>query len=190
MNIFHTADPHLGHVKIIGYCNRPFANVDEMNAALVRNWNETVGPRDMVFVHGDVALATKNLVYIKDLNGIKVLIAGNHDTCWMGRRGWWEAVDLYLAAGFDTVVPEGVVREWHLGAELAVDLSHLPYVGDSTDTARHADQRPTDEGRVLLCGHVHTAWKTSGRQINVGVDVWDYRPVSEYELLEIAEGMQ
>ena len=37
--------------------------------------------------------------------------------------------------------------------------------------------------RLLLHGHVHTRWQVDGRQVNVGCDVWDYRPVSEAELL-------
>lgn len=41
----------------------------------------------------------------------------------------------------------------------------------------------------VLCGHVHNAWKTKRidglLNINVGVDVWNYRPVSDDEILEL-----
>ena len=30
----------------------------------------------------------------------------------------------------------------------------------------------------VICGHVHKLWKVIPYVVNVGVDVWDYRPVS------------
>ena len=54
--IFFTADTHWGHRNIIRYCQRPFADVDEMNEALITNWNSTVGKDDIVFHLGDFAM--------------------------------------------------------------------------------------------------------------------------------------
>ena len=31
---------------------------------------------------------------------------------------------------------------------------------------------------VNLCGHVHEKWREQGGLINVGVDVWDFKPVN------------
>ena len=59
-----------------------------------------------------------------------------------------------------------------------VTLCHLPYARDHIGVERYADKRPMDDGSWLLCGHVHNHWKTNGRMINVGVDVWDMKPVS------------
>jgi calcineurin-like phosphoesterase family protein len=67
-----------------------------------------------------------------------------------------------------------------------VDVDHFPYEGDSREEDRHVDWRPTDHGRVLLHGHVHSSWRTNGRMINVGVDVWDYAPVPEDQVIELA----
>lgn len=80
MKFFTIADLHLGHEAIITYCDRPFSSVEEMNEALVRNWNNTVGKNDVVFVCGDVALK-KSICkeMIPRLNGRKILIMGNHD---------------------------------------------------------------------------------------------------------------
>lgn len=56
MTRFFTADLHIGHRNIIDYSHRPFRDADEMNAALVDVWNETVGPDDEVIVLGDFAM--------------------------------------------------------------------------------------------------------------------------------------
>lgn len=37
----------------------------------------------------------------------------------------------------------------------------------------------------MLCGHVHQEWLKRGNAVNVGVDMWDYRPVSFEQLMEV-----
>ena len=54
--------------------------------------------------------------------------------------------------------------------------------GDSGEEDRYVDRRPADDGGWLLHGHVHERWRWHRRMINVGVDVWDYRPVAEAAL--------
>ena len=46
---FYIGDPHLGHEAIIRLCNRPFADVDEMDEAIISNWNSRVTNGDTVF---------------------------------------------------------------------------------------------------------------------------------------------
>ncbi len=51
MTTFLTADHHFGHAPIIGYCARPFASVEEMDAAMitpgiVRRQPSQVGSRE------------------------------------------------------------------------------------------------------------------------------------------------
>ena len=72
----------------------------------------------------------------------------------------------------------------------AVRISHLPYSGakDHHTNDKYAKFRPTDDGTILLCGHVHQSWKSQRSvngtlMVNVGVDVWDGKPVSQYELV-------
>ena len=55
MNTWITADCHFGHANIIKYCKRPFKDLEEMNAILIKNWNERVSPGDIVIVLGDFA---------------------------------------------------------------------------------------------------------------------------------------
>lgn len=180
---FWTSDLHLGHTNIIRYCRRPFADVEKMNEGLIERWNDTVSGSDEVWVLGDFALGTiaNTLPLARRLHGRKVLVTGNHDRCWEG--GWHATatwVERYRDAGFDEILQGSVsVR---LGTHDAV-ACHLPYKGDSHDDDRFVAERPVDEGHVLLHGHVHDTWKINGRQINVGTDVWDYRPVSDDTIL-------
>ena len=63
MGVFFTADQHFGHKSIIEYCNRPFSDVEEMNEALIENWNKTVDNNDKIFVLGDFALgSSENII--------------------------------------------------------------------------------------------------------------------------------
>jgi calcineurin-like phosphoesterase family protein len=60
LNIFFSAHTHFFHDNIIKYSRRPFANVDEMNTAIIDNWNTTVGPTDIVYLLGDLTLNDVN----------------------------------------------------------------------------------------------------------------------------------
>lgn len=37
--IWFTSDLHLGHRAVINFQDRPFGTVEEMNEALIKNWN-------------------------------------------------------------------------------------------------------------------------------------------------------
>jgi len=191
MSTWFTADLHFGHANIIRYCARPFADVEEMNCALIERWNEVVVDGDDVWVLGDVAMGqiAETLPLVGELRGRKLLLTGNHDRCWdgHGRRaeGWEER---YLEAGFFEIHHGRI--EVDVGASTAV-ACHFPYRGDSHDHDRYVEQRPVDRGRWLLHGHVHERWRQHGRMINVGTDGWGYRPVSEAQIGQlIAEAPQ
>lgn len=78
---FYIADLHFGHKNSIKYDDRPFDSVDEMDAELVKRWNETVGPGDIVYVLGDMFWQPpkRAIETIRKLHGQKFLILGNHD---------------------------------------------------------------------------------------------------------------
>jgi calcineurin-like phosphoesterase family protein len=76
--IFFTADQHFYHNNIIKYCNRPFANVEEMNRTLMINWNNKVGQKDIVYILGDLSFKYSDEMLDK-LNGQKILVTGDHD---------------------------------------------------------------------------------------------------------------
>lgn len=180
---FWTSDIHFGHRNIIDYCNRPFSDPDAMNEEIIRRWNEVVSPDDDVYVLGDVALGkiSETLPLVSRLAGNLFLCPGNHDRCWIGNkkgRESWE--DKYEAAGF-ILVPEQAQTFFinEQGLDILVNVCHFPYEGDSHDDDRYAEYRIPRSDLPILHGHVHDAWKTNGNQFNVGMDVHDFRPVSD-----------
>jgi calcineurin-like phosphoesterase family protein len=184
-----TSDTHFGHANIIRYCDRPFSSVGDMRRGLVERWNAVVGETDRVFVLGDFAMGRieESLSVLRELNGVKHLLVGNHDRPFDAdpqRRSEWTG--RYLAAGF-TSVAHGTVG-YSLVRQHPVLMGHFPYHGDSLGHDRYASERPHDAGLPILHGHVHTEWRLNGRQFNVGVDRHDYAPVSEDDVVRILTG--
>lgn len=96
MKVFVTSDTHFGHTNVIKYCNRPFRDAEEMDKALIKNWNETVGKNDTVIHLGDFGFCGRERIkeILSQLNGKKILIMGNHDNY---------TEEFYREAGFHTV---------------------------------------------------------------------------------------
>jgi calcineurin-like phosphoesterase family protein len=174
--IYLTSDTHYGHESILQYCNRPFATVDDMNEAMIAHHNAIVGQDDTVIHCGDFALGKKLHwpTYFRRLNGRKRLVLGNHD----GTR------TAMLALGFEEVEEElyveyNGVRFWCAHIPPANTMDHRGYV-------RPAASQPYD---IALCGHIHDRWKQhADGTINVGVDVWHFRPVSAETLIAYVRG--
>jgi len=191
MNVWFTADLHLGHTNIVGYCGRPYRSAEDMDASLVALWNATVAPRDEVWVLGDVAMGriADSLALVRLLNGTKRLVAGNHDRCFEAPRGRAKAArseDSYLDAGF-TEVAHGTLSVEVEGRRVLA--CHFPFEGDSHGQDRYVEHRPRDDGCAwLLHGHVHDSYLQRGRMINVGVDAWAGRPVSATTLAGVIDG--
>lgn len=190
MRTYFTSDWHLGHENIIKYSKRPFENADHMDRVIINNYNSTVGPLDVCYFVGDVGFCgyEKMKNYISKLNGIKILILGNHD------RG----TNAMHNIGFHAVMNGAVL--WI--AKQRVTISHCPlYDVKREDTSQmrgateldnwHGVNRPTykeqysfkDEGQFHLHGHIHSpnsgkSVKILDRQYDVGVDANNYRPVN------------
>lgn len=102
---FFCADPHFGHKGMVMFTTggkpiRPWGipvgkvsfddldpdvkadilrRVEEMDEAMVANWNRVVGPKDKVEVLGDVIIGRTARHTLGRLNGRKRLRMGNHD---------------------------------------------------------------------------------------------------------------
>ncbi|MFW7268694.1 metallophosphoesterase [Gluconacetobacter sp. Hr-1-5] len=158
MATWFTADTHFGHANILKHCNRPFASVTEMDAALIANWNARVVPGDDIWCLGDFCRGSPDR-YGPHLNGRKHLIIGNHDRpsaqVWDG----WASVQPYADLKLDDV---------------RLILFHYPI----------AEWNGFYRGSLHLYGHVHGQREPTRQSCDVGVDCWDYRPVSLDELRE------
>ena len=84
--VFLVSDTHFGHAGVCRFTEadgvtkiRPWTDPNEMDEAMVKSWNETVGPKDKVYHCGDIVINRKALLTMARLNGDKVLIKGNHD---------------------------------------------------------------------------------------------------------------
>lgn len=160
MTVCFTADSHFGHARIIELCRRPFVSVEEMDDALVERWNETVAPGDTVWHLGDFTLkgVEEAARYRARLNGDIHLVWGNHDRIAVRQASaLWASSRPMASIGLDGVHVElchFAMRVW--------DRSH--------------------RGSLMLYGHSHGNLRGSQSSLDVGVDCWDFRPVTLSEI--------
>lgn len=176
---FVTSDTHFSHARIGELAGRPFSSLEEMDAELIRRWNDVVEPEDVVLHLGDVALGPilQSLPLTAALNGRRLLVPGNHDrvsTATQTRSAIERFTPKYEEVGW-TVLAE-VIQGSRAGCPLIA--SHYPYRGDSQEIDRHTSRRPVDNGLPLIHGHTHSRSNgPNGNQFHVGVDAFDYAPI-------------
>lgn len=196
--IYFSSDQHYWHNNVIRYCARPHKSVEDMNEDMVLKWNQTVLPEDTVYVLGDFSLAFRAVeTFPQRLMGTKYLVPGNHDFCHSyhkksrspeNREKWLQK---YRDHGF-MVLPEQTTLD--LPGIGVVNMCHHPYATEYElkNGDKYEKWRPNDDGKILLCGHVHETWKTRRSpkgtlMINVGVDVHGFYPLSLDKLVEIVK---
>lgn len=178
MNTWFTADLHIDHANIIRFCNRPQLRLgdldkngqwiskyvakkraEEFKRFMAKRWNERVKKNDDVIHIGDWGFGKGAFEFRKKLNGNIIFIQGNHD-----RNN-----------GIKTKISKIIIK---IGGEY-VNLVHNP---------QYSEMR----FRINLTGHVHNNWKIKRVKthfgftdcINVGVDVWDFYPITYNELMK------
>ncbi len=155
MAVWFTADTHFGHAGALSLYRRPFATVAAMNEAMIERWNATVAPGDEVWHLGDFALRTGTdaaAALLERLHGRKHLLTGNNDPPDIAGLAGWSSVQPYAelaVGGVRLVLCHYALRTWNGMAK----------------------------GALNLHGHSHGRLKPLPRQTDVGVDVWDFRPV-------------
>lgn len=184
--IFFTSDQHFQHANIIQYCDRPFSSVEEMNLELIQRHNSVVRPQDVVFHLGDFCFGNRDNIpkFLAKLNGIHHLTVGNHDHAWNPRK-----YSRYLKYGFSTVCKSRQLDLTDFGFPRIITLCHLP--PDIGDTSLSVFDRGfvkhqlKPNNTLFLFGHTHQkSPEFSADSIHVGVDSWNYTPVSLIQLLD------
>jgi calcineurin-like phosphoesterase family protein len=161
MATFFTSDQHFDHKNIIKYCHRPFANVDEMNEALVEKHNAIVTNYDTVYHLGDFCFSGKGKSWLDRLNGRKhILIKGNHD-------------HNHSLSFFDEIYD---VRKVKIGAD-SVWLSHYA----------HLVWPQAHYGVYHLFGHSHGNLKGMPGSLDCGVDSHGFMPIPWEDLRDVMD---
>ena len=177
MSIFFTSDLHLQHENLLRFSKpRPYQTIQEHDQGIIDNWNSVVKDNDTVYVLGDVSLHTNyDLldIQLKQLNGHKHLILGNHDKPKEHARylnsGIWESMRDYAKIN--------LLAEY--GHNYEVILFHYPIMEFD-----HAfSMKSGRKFAIQLYGHIHNTtnydeiYKKLGfRAAHVGLDTANKYP--------------
>lgn len=168
-NIWVISDTHFGHDNIIKYCGRPFSNSEEMDEALLENWNSVVRPGDKVYHLGDVYFGQRKRKgeehwgsFFSKLAGSKRLILGNHD----------DGKDKNLQNTFQKI------SMWRMFPEFGLLLTHVPV----HLSALMKKDREKNRELTNVHGHIHQNKSPEGPYKNVSVEMIDYTPVNIEDL--------
>lgn len=163
MRHWFTSDLHFFHKNIIGFCNRPWASVEAMNAGLVERINARVKPGDQLYILGDLSFGrtTETCQLLAALPGQLHWILGNHDPKTPNERYQ------RMFASMSTY------KEVKVGKR-KICMSHYPM----------ESWHKQHWGSYMLHGHCHGTLKRQvANRVDVGVDAgWDWMPCSIEEL--------
>lgn len=168
MNYF-TGCTHFNHSNIIKYCERPYPDIGTMERDMIWKWNKKVSDDDVVYHLGDFGFGSNEVlrIFLEHLNGYKIIVKGNHDH---------KSLKALREIGWDdcSKKPRRLWSEY-FGQIL---LSHRPI---------------KDEAQLSNCdwnfhAHTHQTHVVTGNKIHVGVESWNFEPVSELEILRYLVG--
>ena len=181
--ILFTGDLHFGHENVLAFDNRPFATVDEMDAELIRRWNNKVGKGDLVYVLGDLIWKSRNNdapALIKSLNGQIILIKGNHDRFLHNSKAKSALAGIKDYDDICVTIEDGTQRR--------VILSHYfitMYIGHRYNAIHlHAHSHFSDEADFEIDFAEQLNRMGCKNEIyNVGCMYWNYEPVTLDEII-------
>lgn len=172
--IFLTSDTHFGHDREFLWGPRGFTNSQEHDEAVIKNWNETVSPDDIVYHLGDLMLGDNahGIECVKRLNGHIKLIRGNHDTD--ARWKLYGTLPNVELIGWADVIKYKKYNFY---------LSHHPTMTSNLEKAPHLRMH-----LINLYGHTHQMGKfyqDMPYMFHVGLDSNDNRPILLDDAIEL-----
>jgi calcineurin-like phosphoesterase family protein len=173
MTKYYTADLHLNHARLTDIKFRNFDDEVAMNAKILENINATVGKDDILYILGDLCMSNEvNDAYVSEwLKAIRcnniIIIMGNHDK----------------ASRLRILKEKKIIANWHyskiindtaFGLDFCIALFHHPVI----------DYHSGKEAATCFHGHSHGYLKQHPPDLfDVGVDVWDFKPVTAEQVL-------
>lgn len=136
-----------------------------MNETLIKNWNEIIKPSDEVYHLGDFSFSNPE-PFRKRLNGKINLICGSHDYYFKSK----------LSSIFDSVALMRILKQ----VTPNIILCHYAM------RSWYASHR----GSIMLYGHSHGKLPPYGLSFDVGVDCWDYKPVSYETVMQKVKDLE
>lgn len=165
--IYLTSDLHFGHNKEFLFTPRGFANIEDHDITLVKNWNSIVTDKDEVYLLGDLMLNSneRGISFVKQLKGKIHIILGNHDT--PARIKLYQSLPNVVEVVYATQIK-------YKGYSFY--LSHYPCLTGDFDNPKH----PTN---ILfnLFGHTHQQsnfFNDAYFMYHIGLDSHNNSPVS------------
>jgi calcineurin-like phosphoesterase family protein len=142
-----------------------------MDSGLMANWNNVVKISDKIYHLGDFCFTDDSKTYgnaMHMVRGKTVFLRGNHDKS-------LQHANYFICRRIDGI--KIFMRHWP-------PWEHPPQFPHSFNIALDVD--------LILCGHVHDKWKSHVHRvgqrlipvINVGTDVWGYKPVNLRTIME------
>lgn len=168
---YYIGDTHFGHANIIRHDQRPFSNIDEMDRAIIENWNNRVTNSDNIYIVGDFIYRGEKEPewYLKQLKGKKHFIIGNHDGAVLKNDkalSYFEEVDKIMHI---------------IDGKNHICLCHFPI----------AEWNGYYKGHYHIYAHIHNNlndayyfMKKYDRALNAGCMINNYMPVTFNELIE------
>ena len=172
--IFFTSDTHFGHQPEFLWKPRGFSSVEEMDEAIIENWNKVVKQGDVVYHLGDTMLNDNvhGLECFKRLNGQIFLIYGNHETDARKDLLFTELHSKMLGGWYAWVIKYG---------KLSIYMSHYPTI------TSNFDQKHFSQHVIAVHGHTHqrTNWLDPKNPFlyHVGLDSHNNTPVHIDEII-------
>lgn len=172
---WHLGDPRLGINGKPNLFYRPFKSIEEQNTVILDSFfKSSFEDGDELWHLGDVLYDVEDHILLSPLkarypNSRFNLIVGNYD------EDRLDILDKYFdnIRQFDTI---------QIGS-YSVFLDHYPEKC-KFQLAEFVGQD------FAITGHIHGLWKVQPKMINVGVDAWHFKPVSETEILFCWNAMQ